>query len=115
LILRTFTSASGNLGGSSYTYADTISYNAAGQMTKERFGTATSLYHNLHYNNRLQLVDIRLGDSPTDEDWRTLSGSLHDECVTHPHSRVGLSQSHHASRDSTIRECGWVTHLPSVC
>src|SRR5262245_66382500 len=37
---------SGNLGGSPKTYADTISYNAAGQMIKERFGTNTSLYHN---------------------------------------------------------------------
>src|SRR5262249_39914688 len=27
----------------------------------------TNLYHNLHYNNRFQLVDIRLGDSSTDE------------------------------------------------
>ncbi|HMX24700.1 MAG TPA: DUF2380 domain-containing protein [Blastocatellia bacterium] len=68
-------SASGNLGGTSYTYADTISYNAAGQMLRERFGTATNLYHNLHYNNRLQLVDIRLGDSSTDE-WNWSRGAL---------------------------------------
>src|SRR5262249_16214582 len=60
-------SAGGNLGGSSYTYADTIAYNAASQMTKERFGTATQLYHNLHYNNRFQPVDIRLGDNSADE------------------------------------------------
>ena len=31
----------------------------------EQFCSPT--YHNLHYNNRLQLVDIRLGDSSTDE------------------------------------------------
>jgi RHS repeat-associated protein len=68
-------SANGNLGGASYTYADTISYNAAGQITRERFGTATALYHNLHYNNRLQLVDIRLGDSPSDE-WNWSRGAL---------------------------------------
>ncbi|HMV48308.1 MAG TPA: RHS repeat-associated core domain-containing protein, partial [Blastocatellia bacterium] len=68
-------SASGNLGGTSYTYADTISYNAAGQMLRERFGTATNLYHNLHYNNRLQLVDIRLGESSTDE-WNWSRGAL---------------------------------------
>ncbi|MGE0884106.1 MAG: RHS repeat domain-containing protein, partial [Blastocatellales bacterium] len=68
-------SANGNLGGTSYTYADTISYNAAGQMTKERFGTATNLYHNLHYNNRHQLVDIRLGDSSSDE-WNWSRGAL---------------------------------------
>jgi hypothetical protein len=44
-------------------------------MTKERFGTTTNLYHNLHYNNRLQLVDIRLGDSSTDE-WNWTRGAL---------------------------------------
>ncbi len=59
-------SASGNLGGTTYTYADTLSYTAAGQMAKERFGTATPLYHNLHYNNRLQLVDLRLGDNASE-------------------------------------------------
>ncbi len=68
-------SAGGNLGGSSYTYADTISYNAAGQMARERFGTTANLYHNLHYNNRLQLVDIRLGDSSSDE-WNWSRGAL---------------------------------------
>jgi hypothetical protein len=49
------------------------------------------------------------------EIWRTLSESLHGECVTHPLPRVVLSQSHHASRDSTTRGSGWVTHLPRVC
>ncbi len=40
-------SFSGTLGdGTSRTYADQMAYNAAGQMTKERFGTSTSLYHN---------------------------------------------------------------------
>ena len=66
---------SGNLGGSPKTYADTISYNAAGQMIKERFGTNTSLYHNLHYNNRMQLVAIHLGDSATDE-WNRNRGGI---------------------------------------
>jgi RHS repeat-associated protein len=68
-------SFSGNLGGSPRTYADTISYNAAGQMIKERFDTNTSLYHNSHYNNRLQLVDTRLGDSATDE-WSWSRGAI---------------------------------------
>jgi len=58
---------SGNLGGSPRTYADTIGYNAAGQMIKERFGANTPLYHNSHYNNRHQLVSTRVGDSATDE------------------------------------------------
>jgi RHS repeat-associated protein len=70
-------SFSGNLGvgGAPSPYADTFSYNAAGQMIKERFGTNTSLYHNQHYNNRLQLVDIRLGDSPNDE-WNYSRGAF---------------------------------------
>jgi RHS repeat-associated protein len=58
---------SGNLGGSPRIYADEIGYNAAGQMIKERFGTNTLLYHNSHYNNRLQLVSTRVGDNATDE------------------------------------------------
>jgi RHS repeat-associated protein len=65
----------GNLGGSPSTYADTIGYNPAGQMIKERFGTNTSLYHNLHYNNRMQLVSTRLGDSATDE-WNWSRGAI---------------------------------------
>jgi YD repeat-containing protein len=68
-------SFSGNLGGSPATYADTIGYNPAGQMIKERFGTTTSLYHNQHYNNRLQFVDTRLGDSATDE-WNWSRGAI---------------------------------------
>jgi RHS repeat-associated protein len=68
-------SFNGNLGGSPSTYADTIGYNAAGQMIKERFGTNTSLYHNLHYNNRMQLVDTRLGDNATDE-WNRSRGAI---------------------------------------
>jgi len=68
-------SFSGNLGDSPRTYADMIGYNAAGQMIKERFGTNTLLYHNQHYNNRMQLVDIRLGDSETDE-WNWSRGAI---------------------------------------
>jgi hypothetical protein len=46
----------------SRTYADTFGYNAAGQMAKERFGTSTNLYHNVHYNSRFQMVDILLAN-----------------------------------------------------
>src|SRR5262249_47991506 len=77
-----FSSPGGHLGGSSFTYADTVSYNAPGQVIKERFGTQNiaqpsgqGLYHNLHYNNRLQLVDTRLGDSATDE-WNWSRGAI---------------------------------------
>jgi RHS repeat-associated protein len=53
----------GNLGtgGSPRTYADFIDYNAQGQMLYEQFGTNTVLHHNLHYNARGQLFDVRLG------------------------------------------------------
>jgi YD repeat-containing protein len=63
------------VGFGTYTGSDSIEYNAAGQMIKERFGTRTPLYHNLHYNNRLQLVDTRLGDSATDE-WNWSRGAI---------------------------------------
>ena len=62
------TSFTGNLGdGTTRTYADQMSYNAAGQMTKERFGTSQNLYHNLHYNVRQQLYDNRVGTNSSDE------------------------------------------------
>jgi RHS repeat-associated protein len=67
-------SFSGNLGGSPSTYADTIGYNPARQLIKERFGTNTTLYHNQHYNNRLQLVDTRLGD--TNNEWSWSHGAI---------------------------------------
>jgi YD repeat-containing protein len=61
-------SFTGNIGdGVPRTYADTFTYNAFGQIKKVRFGTNTSLYHNIHYNSRAQAVDIRLGTSSTDE------------------------------------------------
>ena len=73
---RRLTNFSGTLGdGLSRTYADQISYNAAGQMTKERYGSSTALYHNLHYNIRLQLYDSRVGTSATDE-WNWNRGAL---------------------------------------
>lgn len=76
-------SFSGNLGdGTSRTYSTGITYNAAGQMKREQFGTSTSLYRRVHYNNRLQPFDIRLGtDSSTTldndvlTDWQYATGS----------------------------------------
>ncbi len=54
----------GNLGdGVPRTYADTMLYNAAGQMTQERFVTNTQLYHSMTYNKRFQMYDNRLGTS----------------------------------------------------
>jgi hypothetical protein len=94
-----------------------MTYNPRGQMLRETFGTNTALYHRQYYNRRGQMFDSRLGtDGSTvwdvedpnvlNEDWRTMSKSLHDECVTHPLSRVVLSQSHLADRDSTTARAG---------
>ncbi len=57
--LNSFTGTLGD--GVSRTYADTFSYNAAGQATSERFGTQTQLYHTMQYNLRHQMWDNRLG------------------------------------------------------
>jgi len=67
----------GTLGdGTSRNYATGITYTAAGLMSRETFGMqASTLYHNLHYNNRQQLVDIRVGDSSSDE-WNWSRGAL---------------------------------------
>ncbi len=58
----------GTLGdGVTRTYADTFVYNAAGQVTSERFepktamGVITPLYHTMQYNLRFQMWDNRLG------------------------------------------------------
>jgi YD repeat-containing protein len=57
--LSSFTGTLGD--GLSRTYADSFSYTASGQMTRERFGTQTQLYHRMHYTARGQVYDIRLG------------------------------------------------------
>jgi RHS repeat-associated protein len=54
----------GNLGdGVARTYADTMVYNAAGQLKQERFGTTTNLYHVMNYNKRVQMYWNQLGTS----------------------------------------------------
>ena len=51
-------------------YATGITYNSAGLMSRETYGTQTPLSLNLHYNNRQQMVDLRLGTNSGDEwDW----------------------------------------------
>jgi len=75
-------SFTGNLGDSvSRNYATGITYTSAGLMTQEKFqaGTANQLYHNLHYNNRLQLYDARLGTGTGDgqaAEWTWNRGAL---------------------------------------
>jgi RHS repeat-associated protein len=51
-------------------YASDVRYNNYGLMSRGTYGTQTPLYQNMHYNNRLQMVDLRLGANPNDEnDW----------------------------------------------
>jgi RHS repeat-associated protein len=65
-----------NIGdGALRTLADSFTYNASGQIKRERYGTSTSLYHNIHYNSRGQAVDVRLGTNSTDE-WSWNRGAL---------------------------------------
>ncbi len=64
----------GNLGdGVQRSYATGISYDEAGRMQQEQYGTMTPLYHKLKYNVRGQLYDVRLStkslaDGATDWD-----------------------------------------------
>lgn len=74
---------SGSLGdGTARTYTTGITYNPAGLLKREQFATTTGLYHRRHYNNRLQVYDIRLGtdasttlDSDDPNVWQYATGS----------------------------------------
>lgn len=51
-------------------YLDAMEYNAAGQMTNERFRTTNSLNHASVYNKRQQLVEVNLGTTAgADQRW----------------------------------------------
>jgi RHS repeat-associated protein len=64
------TTFSGNLGdGASRTYADNINYSSFGGLTRERFGTDTSIYHKTFYNIRGQLFDTRVSSVNDTWDW----------------------------------------------
>jgi RHS repeat-associated protein len=77
--LNSFTGKLGGItgpGGADVNYATGIQYNSYGLTSRETYnGMTTPLYLNLHYNNRLQMVDLRLGDSSTDE-WNWARGAL---------------------------------------
>jgi RHS repeat-associated protein len=61
-------SFTGSLGdGVPRTYATGISYSQWGSLSREQFGTNTAVYHNLHYNVRGQLYDVRA--SNVDNPW----------------------------------------------
>ncbi|MGE0102696.1 MAG: RHS repeat-associated core domain-containing protein [Blastocatellales bacterium] len=65
----------GNLGdGLQRTYANISQYNPAGQRERESYGTTAPLYLKLHYNRRMQLVDLRLGS--INDAWNWNRGAL---------------------------------------
>jgi RHS repeat-associated protein len=68
----------GNLGdGVQRTYAAGVTYSPFGVVQQEQFGTATPLYHKLHYNARGQLFDIRLStNSLAANEWDWNRGAL---------------------------------------
>src|SRR5262249_15196019 len=68
----------GNIGDGFFrTYSTGVSYSQFGGLQQEKFGTATDLYHKLHYNVRGQLYDIRLStESLTSNEWNYNRGAL---------------------------------------
>lgn len=79
---------SGNLGdGVTRIYSSALSYDEAGRMQEEKYGTLTPLYHKQHFNVRGQLYDIRLGTTPWQTDqWNWNRGAItnsHDSRMTH--------------------------------
>jgi RHS repeat-associated protein len=71
-------SITGRLGdGRDRSYATGISYSSLGGIAQEQFGTQTSLYHKLHYNQRGQLFDIRVSSySLAANEWDWNRGAL---------------------------------------
>lgn len=55
--------------GASRTYSTGISYDEAGRLRQEQFGTTTPVYNKLFYNLRGQLSEIRVGTTPNDTGW----------------------------------------------
>ena len=81
--MTTFT---GNLGdGTTRNYATGMTYTPAGQLTQENFGvnvsanTPNGIWHNTHYNNRLQMSDTRIGTGINDgqgQEWTWNRGAI---------------------------------------
>jgi RHS repeat-associated protein len=66
----------GNLGdGVTRAYASNATYDEAGRLKREQFGTETPLYHKRHYNTRGQLYDVRLSSDAVDE-WSWNRGAI---------------------------------------
>ncbi|MGB8507876.1 MAG: discoidin domain-containing protein [Pyrinomonadaceae bacterium] len=61
---------SGNLGDwTGRAYSSGVSYDGAGGMNQERFGTDTPVYNKRLYNSRGQLAEIRVGTTSNDTGW----------------------------------------------
>ena len=75
------TAFSGNLGdGTTRTYSTGMNYSAVGGLLKEQFGTATSVYHKIHYNSRAQICDVRA--SNVNDEWGGELGALVNHYTT---------------------------------
>lgn len=57
--LTNFNGYLGNQNGDAF--AKEMSYNAAGQMLREKLVTQSTLYHHTKYNNRFQMVEVSVG------------------------------------------------------
>ncbi|HEX8131396.1 MAG TPA: hypothetical protein VF527_20015, partial [Pyrinomonadaceae bacterium] len=101
-------SYTGNLGdGVSRTYATGFSYDAAGRMTREGFGTQTPLYHKRHYNSRGQLFDVRLAAAA--DEWAWNRGALINYYDSGYHwSNTGGQDSGPDNNGNVTRAQSWV-------
>jgi YD repeat-containing protein len=84
----------GNLGDGVYrTYSSALSYDEAGRIKEEKYGTLTPLYHKLHFNIRGQLYDIRLSTNAwTMDEWNWNRGAItnsYDSRMTHQDANSG--------------------------
>ena len=99
------TSFSGTLGtGATTTYASVTQFNAASQIERETYGMSTPLYLKQAYNNRLQLVDTRLGTVNDATNWNRgrLSLLYGNAVVTTANTRDSASTP--AAQDLTVAD-----------
>jgi RHS repeat-associated protein len=106
----------GNLGdGQQKTYASGNTYSSWGNLTMERFGTQTPLYHKLQYNIRGQLWDVRVATgSDVNGSWnRGCLQMFYESTYTHGASGPGnngnvLKTNHYVPMDESSST--WAIH-----
>ena len=115
--LNSFT---GNLGdGTSRSYATDIRYNSYGLMSRETYGTQTALYRNLHYNNRMQMVELHLGNDPNNE-YEYSRGALvfyygtAAKTAGNPHTNSPDNNGNVLQQVNYVQISGGVTVIPQI-